>query len=58
MRQHPQLSRYGLVEIDRLPEAVSHIIAQHHECQDGRVSEDGKAGGPRRWRSGMALADT
>ena len=35
MRQHPQLAATVLSKIDLLPEAVSHIIAQHHECQDG-----------------------
>ena len=59
MRQHPQLAATVLSKIDSLPEAVSHIIAQHHECQDGSgFPKMVKAGGLSRLAQLMALADT
>ncbi len=35
MRQHPQLAATVLSQVDRVPETVTSIIAQHHEFQDG-----------------------
>lgn len=35
MQQHPQLAAVVLSQGDPLPEAVTRIIAQHHECLDG-----------------------
>lgn len=35
MRQHPQLAITVLAQVDQVPEMVSRIIAQHHECLDG-----------------------
>ena len=35
MQQHPQLASTMLAQTDQLPEEVSRIIAQHHECHDG-----------------------
>lgn len=59
MRQHPQLAATVLSKIDSLPEAVSHIIAQHHECQDGSgFPKMVKAGGLSPLAQLMALADT
>ncbi|MGZ8394702.1 MAG: HD-GYP domain-containing protein [Nitrospira sp.] len=34
-QQHPQLAAVVLSQGDPLPEAVTRIIAQHHECLDG-----------------------
>ncbi len=59
MRQHPQLAATVLSKIDSLPETVSHIIAQHHECQDGSgFPKMVKAGGLSPLAQLMALADT
>ncbi|MBI4001213.1 MAG: DUF3391 domain-containing protein [Nitrospira defluvii] len=35
MQQHPQLAATVLSQGEQLPEAVNHIIAQHHEWLDG-----------------------
>ena len=59
MRQHPQLAATVLSKIDLLPEAVSHIIAQHHEFQDGSgYPKLVKPGGLSPLAQLMALADT
>jgi len=59
MRQHPQLAATVLTKIDLLPEAVSHIIAQHHEFQDGSgYPKLVKPGGLSPLAQLMALADT
>lgn len=59
MRQHPQLAVTVLSKIDLLPEAVSHIIAQHHEFQDGSgYPKLVKPGGLSPLAQLMALADT
>ena len=59
MRQHPQLAATVLSKIDLLPEAVSHIIAQHHEFQDGSgYPKLVKPGGLSPLAQMMALADT
>lgn len=59
MRQHPQLAATVLAKIDLLPEAVSHIIAQHHEFQDGSgYPKIVKPGGLSPLAQLMALADT
>lgn len=59
MRQHPQLAATVLSKIDSLPEAVSQIIAQHHEFQDGSgFPKSVKPGGLFPLAQLMALADT
>ena len=35
MQQHPQLAATVLAQGDPFPDAVTRIIAQHHECRDG-----------------------
>ncbi|MEK6801128.1 MAG: DUF3391 domain-containing protein [Nitrospirota bacterium] len=35
MKQHPQLAATVLAQVDSIPDAVTRIIAQHHEYQDG-----------------------
>ncbi|MDR4480353.1 MAG: DUF3391 domain-containing protein [Nitrospira sp.] len=35
MKQHPQLAATVLAQVDSIPDAVSRIILQHHEYQDG-----------------------
>ena len=59
MQQHPQLAAVALSQGDPLPDAVTRIIAQHHECLDG-------SGFPNKVKSGsistlaqlVGLADT
>lgn len=58
MRQHPQLAATVLSQVDRVPDTVTQLIAEHHEFQDG-------SGFPKRVKPGavspltqlMALAD-
>ncbi len=59
MRQHPQLAATVLSQVDRIPETVSQIIAQHHEFQDGSgFPKMVKQGGLSPLAQLMALADT
>ncbi|HUM38433.1 MAG TPA: DUF3391 domain-containing protein [Nitrospira sp.] len=58
MRQHPQLAASVLAQVDRVPETVTRIIAEHHEFQDGTgFPKLVKAGAISPLTQLMALAD-